>query len=60
MSGESFQRDLGYRIHGEWLGEGLNVEDVGGFRILGSGAGPEKALGTGAGVQDALPPRRVK
>src|ERR1019366_8321955 len=60
MFGESFQSGFWHRIHGEGPGKGLNVQDVGGFGVLGSSAGPEKALGTGAGVQDAHPPWRVK
>ena len=59
MIGEGFQRGLGHRVHGEGCGERVDVQDVGGFGILGPGAGPEEALAAGAGVEDALPARRI-
>jgi hypothetical protein len=55
MIGEGFQRSLGHRVHRERCGERLDVEGVGRFGVLGSGAGPEQALGPGAGIEDALP-----
>src|SRR5262249_16068223 len=38
----------------------LNIKDVGGLRVLGSGAGPQQPLWTSAGVVDTLPTRRAK
>ena len=58
--GEGLQRGLGHRVHGERRGEGLDVQDVGGLGVLGSGAGPQQALRAGAGVVDALPARRIE
>src|ERR1700738_1255115 len=54
MVAEGLEGALRHRIDGEGRGESLDVEDVGGVRILGAGAGPEQALGAGAGVGGAL------
>ena len=48
--GEGLQRGLGHRVHGERRGERLDVQDVGGRWVLGSGAGPQQTLRAGAGV----------
>ena len=60
MGGEGLQRGFGHRVDGEGQSKGLDVQDVGGFGVLGSGAGPEKALGPSSLIQDALPPRGIK
>ena len=49
--GEGLQRGLGHRVHRERGGERLDVQDVGGFGVLGPGAGPQEALRAGAGVE---------
>src|SRR6202047_2742535 len=48
--GKHFQRALRHGVHGEWRGQGLDVKDVRSLRILGPGAGPQKALRTRAGI----------
>src|SRR5208283_3788567 len=58
--GKSVQRALRHGVHGEWCGQGLNVQDVRSLRILGSGAGPQKALRTRAGIVGAHPSRRIQ
>ena len=56
--GEGLERALRHRVDRERRGERLHIEDVGGLRILGAGAGPEQALRPGAGIGGALPARR--
>ncbi len=36
--GKRFQRALGHSVHRVWRSQGLNVENVGGLRVLGSRA----------------------
>src|SRR5215469_16619920 len=54
MVAEGLEGALRHGIDGEGRGESLDIEDVGGVRILGAGAREEQALSTGAGVGDAL------
>ena len=56
--GEGLERALRHGVDGEGRGERLHVEDVGGLRVLGAGAGPEQALRAGAGIGGALEARR--
>ena len=55
---EGLERALRHGVDGEGRGERLHIEDVGGFRVLGAGAGPQQALGAGAGIGGALEARR--
>src|ERR1700747_2541955 len=50
LVGEGLEGALRHGVDGEGRSESLDVEDVGGARILGAGAGPQEALGAGAGV----------
>ena len=45
--GEGLERLVGHRVDRERRGEGLDVERVGGVRVLGPGARPEQALRRG-------------
>ncbi len=56
--GEGLQGALGHGVDREGRRERLHIEGVGGFRVLGAGAGPQQALGTGAAVGSALKARR--
>ena len=58
--GKGLERALRHGVDGERCGEGVDIERVGGFGVLGAGAGPEKALGPGTGVGGALEARRGK
>src|SRR4029077_19846262 len=42
--GESLERAFRHGVDGERRGQGLHIENVGGFRVLGAGAGPEEPL----------------
>ena len=48
------------RINGGGQGQGLDVQDARGFGVLGSCAGPKKALRAGSSDLDTLPPRRIQ
>ena len=56
--GEGLERALRHGVDREGRGERLHIKGVGGFRVLGAGAGPEQALRAGAGVGGALEARR--
>src|SRR5262249_48341702 len=56
--GEGLQSAFGHGVDREGRGEGLDVQNVGGLRILGARAGPQEPLGTSTGIVGALPPRR--
>jgi len=59
MFSQSVQRALGHGVHGERGGESLDVEEIGCRGVLGSSAGPQKALRAGAGAENPLPKRGV-
>src|SRR5262245_8128545 len=48
--GERLERALGHGVDREGCCESIDIERVGGFGILGAGAGPQEPLGTCAGV----------
>ena len=50
MLGEGLQRALGHGVDREGRRERLYIKYVGGFGILGAGAGPKQALWSGAGT----------
>ena len=56
--GEGLERALRHGVDGEGRGERLHIKHVGGFGILGAGAGPKQALRAGAGIGGALEARR--
>src|SRR5215475_4227396 len=60
MLGERFQRALRHRVHREWRGQRLDVEDIRCLRILGPGAGPQQALRPRASIVGAHPSRRTE
>ena len=57
---EGLQSAFGHRVHRERRCQSLDVQNVGGFGILGSRAGPEQTLRTGSEIVDALPAWRVE
>ena len=54
MLAEGREGAFRHGVDGEGRGESLDVEDVGGVRILSAGAGEDEALRPAAGVGDAL------
>src|SRR6516165_10062670 len=51
---EGLERAIGHSVDREGCRERLHIKYVGGFGILGAGAGPKEALCAGAGVGDTL------
>src|SRR4029077_14119036 len=54
MLAERFERALGHGVDREGRRERFHIKCVGGFWILGAGAGPKEALRAGAGVGGTL------
>ena len=51
---------LGHRVYRERGSQGLNIKDVGSFRVFASGARPQQTLGTPSAVVYTLPTCRGK
>jgi hypothetical protein len=55
--GDGVEGALRHGVDGKRRGESLHVQDVGGFWVLGAGAGKEEALGPSAGIGGPLEAR---
>src|SRR4030095_9523889 len=60
MASESFQGPFRHGVHCERSGKALDIKNVGGLRILGSSAGPQRTLRTSTEVVNAHPTRGAK
>src|SRR5215472_11470177 len=60
MSGKRFQCAFRHGVHGERSSETLDIKNVGGLRILGSGACPQRTLRASPEVVKTLPAGRTQ
>jgi hypothetical protein len=54
MIGQGLQGCFWHGVYSEGRGKGMDIECVGGIRILGAGASPEESLGSAPCVEDAF------